>query len=220
MDTTTTVRLFSDGCGRQNRNKTVIVMILHWFLLEAPLHIEKIEIWLPIVEHSFISTDRIFGHLERVFHSRSVIETPDEYVKVIKKHGTVTHLGEDYPVKDWKTCADEMLRNPATWYFQFQKAKKIVVTNSKTNTFALVCGEPFYNFESGQPKSLCKRGKTFRHTQIPDVPKGVPLKPVKFCDVKRLLVLHFGEEWDNNPKLEFFKNVFEEESFPTEGRRE
>ncbi|KAJ8889973.1 hypothetical protein PR048_009478 [Dryococelus australis] len=55
-----------------------------------------------------------------------------------------------------------------------------------------------------------------RHTQIPDVPKGVSVETAKLSNVKRLLVLHFGEEWDNNPKLEFFKNVFEEESFPTE----
>ncbi|KAJ8865597.1 hypothetical protein PR048_033117 [Dryococelus australis] len=54
------------------------------------------------------------------------------------------------------------------------------------------------------------------HTQIPDIPKGVPVKPAKLCDVKQLLVHLFGEEWDNNPKLEFFKNIFEAESFPTE----
>ncbi|KAJ8880733.1 hypothetical protein PR048_017203 [Dryococelus australis] len=138
MDMATTVRLFSDGCGGQNKNKTVIAMILHWFLLETPLHIEEIDIWFPIVGHSFKPPDRIFGHLEREFHSRSVIETPDEYVEVIKKCGTVTHLGEDS----------------------------------------------------------------------------------KLCDVKRLLVLHFGKEWDSNQKLEFLKNVFEEESFPTEGLNE
>ncbi|KAJ8889225.1 hypothetical protein PR048_008723 [Dryococelus australis] len=131
MDTATTVRLFCDECGGQNKNKTVIAMILHWFLLEAPLHIVNIRIWFPVVGHSFIPPGRIFGHLDRELHSRSVIETPDEYVKVIKKCGTVTHLGEDCPVKDWKTYTDKMLRNPATWHFQFQKAKKIVVTKSR-----------------------------------------------------------------------------------------
>ncbi|KAJ8882578.1 hypothetical protein PR048_014389 [Dryococelus australis] len=143
---------------------------------------------------SFIPPDRIFGHLERELLSHSVIGIPDKYMKVIRKRGTVTHLGEDCPVKDWKTYAGEKLINPATWHFQFQKAKKIVVTKSKTNTSALVRGEPFYNFESMEPKSLCKRGKTFRHTQIPDVPKGLPVKSAKLCNVKRLLVLHFGEE--------------------------
>ncbi|KAJ8876537.1 hypothetical protein PR048_020982 [Dryococelus australis] len=100
MYTATTVRLLSDGCGGQNKNKTVMAMILDWFLIEALLHIEKIEIWFPIVGHSFIPPDGILGHLEREFRSRSVIETPDEYVKVIKKRGTVTHLGEDCSVKD------------------------------------------------------------------------------------------------------------------------
>ncbi|KAJ8895101.1 hypothetical protein PR048_000426 [Dryococelus australis] len=203
-DTANTVRLFSDGCGGQDKNKTVIAIILHWFLLEAPLHIEQIYIWFPIVGYSFMPPDRIFEHLEREFHSRSVIETPDEYVKFIKNRGTVTHL---------ETLELDIFSSS-------QKAKKIVVTKSKTNASALVRGEPFYNFESGVPKSLCKRGKTFRHTQIPSVPKGVPVKPAKLRDVNRLLVLHFGEEGDNNLKLEFFKSVFEEESFPTEGLNE
>ncbi|KAJ8879973.1 hypothetical protein PR048_020594 [Dryococelus australis] len=83
MDTTTTVRLFSDACGGQNKNKTAVMM-----------------------RHSFIPPERIFWHLEREFYSDSVVETPDEYVKVIKKRGNVTHLGEVCPVKDWKTYSD------------------------------------------------------------------------------------------------------------------
>ena len=72
----------------------------------------------------------------------------------------------------------------------------------------LVRGEPFYNFETGEPKSMCKRGKNFTMTNIPDIPKGVIIKPSKITDVKRLLVLHYGEQWDSNPKLKFYHDVF------------
>ncbi|KAJ8890896.1 hypothetical protein PR048_010405 [Dryococelus australis] len=149
--------------------------------------------------------DRIFVHLERELHSRSVIETPDEYVKVIKKQ-------ENLRRRDAK--------KPCNLTFSIPESKENCCPKSKTNTSALVLGEPFYNFEGGEPKSLCKRGKIFCHTQIPNVPKGVPVKPAKLCNVKRLLVIHLREERDNNPKLELFKNVFEEESFPTQGQNE
>lgn len=211
MGTSTTVRLFSDGCGGQNKNKTMIAMMLHWLLFDAPSHIEQIEVWFPIVGHSFIPPDRVFGNLEREFHRHSVIQNPDDYMEMIKGRGTLSHLGKDCAVKDWKAYGDEMLKNPASWHFQFQKSKKIVITKNKGNTSALVRGEPFFNFESGEPKSLCKRGKSFRQRHISEVPRGLPVKSAKLCDVKRLLVLHFGDEWARNPKLEFFKNVFEEQ---------
>lgn len=88
------VRLFSDGCGGQNKNKAVITMLCHWFLHECPPNVDQIEVWFSIVGHSFIPPDRVFGNLERQFNKKSVIENPDKYMDVIKKFTTVIHLRE------------------------------------------------------------------------------------------------------------------------------
>lgn len=61
----TTVRLFADGCGGQNKNTNTMGMLASWLLEESPQHIKKVEWIFPIVGHSFIPPDRIFGLIER-----------------------------------------------------------------------------------------------------------------------------------------------------------
>ncbi|XP_046674708.1 uncharacterized protein LOC124363504 [Homalodisca vitripennis] len=65
MENVTTVKLFSDGCGGQNKNTTVVGMIAHWLLKDAPKHVTKVVLLFPVVGHSFIPPDRVFGVLER-----------------------------------------------------------------------------------------------------------------------------------------------------------
>nr|CAD7401757.1 unnamed protein product [Timema poppensis] len=79
---------------------------------------------------------------------------------------------------------------------------------SKTRKLVMVQGKPFYGFECGEPKSLVKKGKTFSNARIPEVPRGVPIKLAKVNDVRSLLVLHYGEQWQDDPKLNFYTEVF------------
>lgn len=39
------------------------------------------------------------------------------------------------------------------------------------------------------------------------VAPGIPIKTAKLNDVRNLLKKHFGNEWQNIPELEFFKNL-------------
>nr|CAD7193822.1 unnamed protein product [Timema douglasi] len=169
---------------------------------------EKIILYFPIVGHSFIPPDRVFGNLERQFRAKSVIDNPNGYIAVIAEHCTIEHLGEGCPVQDWTLYGDEVLKQPGQWHFQFQKSKKIVFSRSKTRKLVMVQGEPFYGFECGEPKSLVKKGKTFSNARIPEVPRGVPIKLAKVNDVRSLLVLHYGEQWQDDPKLNFYTEVF------------
>lgn len=61
------------------------------------------------------------------------------------------------------------------------------------------------------PKHSARKKKHFRNVQLTRVQKGVPLKPAKITDVKRLLTLHFGDEWYQKPRLQFFKDLFAEQ---------
>nr|CAD7199394.1 unnamed protein product [Timema douglasi] len=88
------------------------------------------------------------------------------------------------------------------------KGHKIRAERSKTRKLVMVQGEPFYGFECGEPKSLVKKGKAFSNARIPEVPRGVPIKLAKVNDVRYLLVLHYGEQWQDDPKLNFYTKVF------------
>lgn len=205
------IRLFSDGCGGQNKNKGMLGMLSHWLLLEAPKNIKQIEIWFPIVGHSFLPPDRVFGKLEREFKKKSVIESPQEYINVIKEYATVIYLGQGFPVENWKSYSDNILKQPGQWNFQFQKAKKITIMRSHTNKTIIVQGEPLYNINTTEPKSICRKGKNFQNNANIDlIEKGTKIKEAKLKDIKKLLVLHFGEAWNENEKLTFFKEILQE----------
>nr|CAD7203587.1 unnamed protein product [Timema douglasi] len=59
----------------------MIAMLSRWLLLEAPISVKKIILYFPIVGHSFIPPDRVFGNLERQFRTKSVIDNPDGYIE-------------------------------------------------------------------------------------------------------------------------------------------
>lgn len=61
----TKINLFADGCGGQNKNTTMMTMLAYWLLKESPENIKKIELTFPIVGHSFIPPDRVFGLIEK-----------------------------------------------------------------------------------------------------------------------------------------------------------
>ncbi|XP_046684389.1 uncharacterized protein LOC124370144 [Homalodisca vitripennis] len=125
MENVTTVKLFSDGCGGQNKNTTVVGMIAHWLLKDAPKHVTKVVLLFPVVGHSFIPPDRVFGVLERKFQDLSVINNPNEYTEIIEKHCTVVKLGTDCPVSDWKTLTDAVLKKTRTMAFSISKGQEI-----------------------------------------------------------------------------------------------
>ncbi|KAJ8897619.1 hypothetical protein PR048_002968 [Dryococelus australis] len=201
LDEVTTVRLFYDGCGGQNKNQTISGMLSHWMLLEAPKHLKDTVLLFPIVGHSYIPPHRVFGNLERYFRHESIIENPEKYLQVFNKFATVTNFGKDCAVSDWKLYSQEILKPPGKWYFQFQRTKKIVLTMSNSGKSILVHGEPFYNFESCEHKTISKKGKTFRNFQIPDVVRGVRMKDAKI-----------NYKWGKNTRISCYTQVFQQQT--------
>ncbi|KAJ8889609.1 hypothetical protein PR048_009109 [Dryococelus australis] len=83
LDGIPTIRLFSDRCGCQNKNTNMIGIVMYWFVCEAPGQ-KKIEIWFPIVGHSFTPPDWAFGIMGKTFRKLSVVENPTVYIDIIK----------------------------------------------------------------------------------------------------------------------------------------
>lgn len=210
LENVTTVKLFSDGCGGQNKNTLVVSMIARWLVKDAPRHVTNVVLYFPVVGHSFIPPDRVFGILERKFQNFSVINNPEEYIDVIKNHCTVVRLGTDCPVNDWKSVTEEVIKLPGNWHFKFQKAKKFIFTRSRKNqNTALIQGEANYVFEMCEKKSIMKRGKVFPKEIGPVIPEGIAVKEAKVKDVKCLLDLHYGKDWKKDPKLNFYNELFQ-----------
>ncbi|XP_045504864.1 uncharacterized protein LOC123701432 [Colias croceus] len=55
----TTLRLFCDGCGGQNKNNHIIHMLLFWLHNNAPPHLRQINLTFPVRGHSFLPADRV-----------------------------------------------------------------------------------------------------------------------------------------------------------------
>lgn len=204
-----TIRLFSDGCGGQNKNQVMLSM-LSKFLHECPSYIKNINYFYPIVGHSFIPPDRIFGRLEKQFRKIPCLTSINEYMNIFETIGTTIRVSsEECKVYDWKSSCLETLKPPANWHFKFAPVKRIILSKSKQNI--LVRGEPNYHLNVGQEKGLCKRGKTITSMKPNVINKGVQVNAVKKTDVDNLLKKHFGCNWKNLPDLEYFKTVMDDE---------
>lgn len=116
----------ADGCAGQNKNTTVVAMCTMW-LTEAPEHIQKMEVIFPVVGHSFLPADRVFGRIEKEFRKRDTILKPDDYTDIIKEYGIVIPV-EECPVKDWKEAAKNVLKTVGTRHVPFMKCKRFVLS--------------------------------------------------------------------------------------------
>ncbi|PSN47367.1 hypothetical protein C0J52_06548 [Blattella germanica] len=77
-------------------------MISSWLRKESPQTIEEVELVFPVVGHSFIPPDRIFGRIEKETKKLDTIIKPEDYCNIFNNYGTVIKLGTDCRVYDWK----------------------------------------------------------------------------------------------------------------------
>lgn len=211
--------LVADGCGGQNKNTTVVGMVCTWLVQNAPPTINKLILLFPIVGHSYIPPDRIFGRIEKEIRKKATIVNPEEYEAVFHKVGTVFRLGTDVEVRDWKTAVVGLPKKgdipavpgtaklPGQWHFQFMPTKKIIFT--KTGGTVKVQGEIGYNVAIGAPLSICKRGKSWRDTSPKLIQKGVLVKEEKLKDLKSLLQKHYGIEWEKEETHRFYQQLLQ-----------
>nr|CAI5829027.1 unnamed protein product [Callosobruchus analis] len=200
-----TVRLFADGCGGQNKNGTMMAMLSSWLLNDAPKTLNSIEIVFPIVGHSFMPPDRVFGLVEKSLKKKSMIINPEEYDEVIGTWSTIRKIDE-WCILDWRNESKSHLKPPGSWHLQFNKAKRFILTrSSKANI--LVRDEPNYVTDIGEGKGICKKGKKNSLLSPSTIPFG-QLKGDK-SSIDRLLCSHYGPSWKNNPELSLYERFFD-----------
>ncbi|KAJ8869683.1 hypothetical protein PR048_028676 [Dryococelus australis] len=92
--------------------------------LRAGKTLERIILWFPVVDHSFIPPDRVFENMDRKLRKLTIVMNPPTlYTEIMNQFFTLVYLGDDCTVHDCKTYADSVLKNPGIWHFQFQKSK-------------------------------------------------------------------------------------------------
>lgn len=202
------IRLCSDGCPGQNKNSTVIGVVMKWFKDEAPNTVQKVEFIFPIVGHSFLPPDRVFGRIEKVIRREGTIETPDKYMTIFKEFGTVKRLGSEVPVHDWKSAVHEVIKTTGQWHFKLSMCKRIILTKD-TKGHISVRGEVHYNCDSGVPRSILKKGKSLSSMKPVQLENQIPVKHAKLNDVSNLLAKHFGANWREREELVYYKTLID-----------
>ncbi|KAI4465815.1 hypothetical protein MML48_3g00010366 [Holotrichia oblita] len=90
------LRLIRDGCGLQNKTRTMVGVLNYWLLYEAPPNIELVEMVFPVVGHSYIPPDHVFGQIEKRYKKVPEVVHPEEYIDIIKEFDKLYKIGNDY----------------------------------------------------------------------------------------------------------------------------
>lgn len=202
------LRLASDGCGGQNKNYFMMGMLGKWLLDKCPKNVKYIEYLFPMVGHSFLPSDRVFGLIEKEIKKHNTIITPEEYTEIFSMFGTVVPLADkNY---DWKSALVNVVRPPGQWHFQFNPTKRFYLKRCKKGHDVKIKGEVHYRSDFGKYKRFCKAGLQFTNINTPkQIPPGIPLTNLKVRDVTKLLAKHFGEDWRSLEVLSFYKDIEE-----------
>ena len=75
----------------------------------------------------------------------------------------------------------------------------------------MVHEERGYKTDLGQYKLILKWRKTITNLKPNDLPRGVLLKQRNLKDLHFLLGKHYGDNWQDNEKLSFFKELFKQQ---------
>lgn len=125
------LRLFSDACSGQNKNRTIVSSLLHYANTNQTF--SSVQHFFPIRGHSYMPPDRVFGRMEQVFRKKEKIETPEEYRSIFSDYGTVKVLGVDWHVKDFKSCSSKALKRKLPFKMRDQR----VFVYSKNKNYKL-----------------------------------------------------------------------------------
>lgn len=202
-----TLRLMADGCAGQNKNTIMLGMLCKW-LTEAPQNIKTIELVFPVVGHSYIPPDRVFARIEKEVRLQEVINSPKKYLDIISKFSTVNNLGaDDCKVYDWKTASQQVFKLVGNWHFKFKQCKRYILKRSKKQGNVLIQGHLHYQMDDGVSKNVNKKGKISSMIQPNEINPTNIVSAKKKKDALTLLKSHWGDEWEENDELEFFKTL-------------
>lgn len=203
----TTLRLYCDGCGGQNKNQHVIHALAHWLSNDTG-SVNTIELVFPVRGHSRLPADRVFGRVEQELRKTKDIHLPKDYLTVYGKHGLVRQLGRDWKIRNFKLYAAYMKSLSG-----IQACKRIVLKKQKNK---VVFKMELNYFSSDRTKGytdIMKVPHKISSLLLPPVVNDpIPLNAATKKDLKYLLANRFGDDWATNTGLKFYVDVLALES--------
>nr|CAD7256992.1 unnamed protein product [Timema shepardi] len=114
--------------------------------------------------------------------------------------------GSDVPIHDWKSSVADVIKAPGQLHFKFSPTKRITLKKTKNKNIVMK-GEINYRVDTGTFKPFLKKGKSIHSINPEPLPSQVPVKAEKIEDVKKLLNKHFGEGWDEQDGMDYYRQV-------------
>ncbi|XP_072384620.1 uncharacterized protein [Diabrotica undecimpunctata] len=143
-DNITTLRLFCDGCGGQNKNSHIIHSLYFWLRFKAPVQVTEILLVFPVRGHSYLPADRVFGRVEKLLRKKATILSREEYEEIYKQIGVVKKIGTDWRLFNMKELQVGLKKVKA-----LADTKKIVIKKFKNGKFIKIRSFQNYYFTSG-----------------------------------------------------------------------
>lgn len=187
-------------------------MISTW-LLKCKKSVE-VELVFPVRGHSFLPPDRLFGNIERALKKLEVIDNPQGYIDIIERFTTVRKLGEDVQVYGWMAESQSIVKPTGQWHFRLQRVKRCYFKKSvKDKKNVLVRGEEFYLYHPSDTYKKLVRVKRNLAEVNPSVinRKEHGVNPNKIADVATLLSTHYGKDWNEMEKHQYYHDVITHE---------
>ncbi|CAH1102789.1 unnamed protein product [Psylliodes chrysocephalus] len=199
----------NNGCAGQNKNSYVMYALALWLSKSAPVILEEIRVTFPVRGHSFLPADRVFGRLEKKFRQIEVILNAEEYIEIYKEVGTVKELGTDWTIKDFKAL-DASLKK-----LRSIKDTKRIILRKDSKGVVKIKMELYYRNDdlTKSLEILTKKGKVLKELNVKEKELKNPVKEEKIKNLKTLLSL-FDENWQQEEKLYFFKELLLDEPLP------
>jgi hypothetical protein len=72
--------------------------VIHQTTLVAPDQIKSLEFTFPVVGHSFLPSDRVFGLIEEKLRKQNIIIAREEYERILGEHA--------YGIQTWRKLAN------------------------------------------------------------------------------------------------------------------
>jgi hypothetical protein len=215
-DNVKTVRMFCDGCGSQNKNNFVLHSLMYAVMTNKCK--ADIELTFPVRGHSFLPADRTFGRVEKIFRKMATIVQKEEYIEVYKSIGKVMILGKDWELYDTKALSAKEVGcfQRLTGISDFKriaiKKSEVKIKGGGVKKVVRVRGMKNFicDFEAETWQSLLKKGWTLQrcaNITLNKVPLSHAITCAKKSDVKKLLGNIFGEGWEKDETLKWYRNI-------------
>lgn len=132
-------------------------MLCKFLIDSAFTSLKRIQLVFPVVGHSFIPSDRVFGHTEKDIRKHASLLTDEDNMNIFKRHAIVNTLGKDCPVYEWKESVSEVIKDPAHGTLIINKRIFILKTVAGNN--CIVRGDINYNLDASEGMSILKPQK-------------------------------------------------------------